>query len=152
MAWKPTLPKLRSLWKKWDTNINIIDLAITISREKYVNTFYPSDFDCNNDLHKMALGDYEKEMGLLSRAKCITEPNNNIRSVQFNDLPLYWLTSVSEKHPQNCVLKNIYYFKFLFQKLDLEGKEIHIILPDNGLHFQDVLKKFILKKFGGLKT
>jgi hypothetical protein len=132
--------------KKWDTNINIIDLAITISREKYVNTFYPSDFDCNNDLHKMALGDYEKEMGLLSRVKCITEPNNNIRSVQFNDLPLYWLTSVSEKHPQNCVLKNIYYFKFLFQKLNLEGKEIHIILPDNGLHFQDVLKEFILKQ------
>jgi hypothetical protein len=132
--------------KAFGNAISIFDFTASISKEVFANTFYPSDFDPSNDLHKAAIADYKKEMGLLSQIKYVADPNSNIRSIQFDSLPLYWLTSVSEKHPQNCVLKNIYYFKFLFQKFNLKEKKIYIILPDNGLHFQDILKEFILKQ------
>mgnify|MGYP001549412452 CR=1 FL=1 len=124
----------------------IYDFTASISKEIFGSTFYPSDFDNTNELHITAIADYKREMGLLSRIKVVNDVKRSIRSIKFDELPLYWLTSVSEKHPQNCVLKNVYYFKFLAPKLNLEKEDISIILPDNGLHFQDSLKEFISKK------
>ena len=132
---------LSSLTEKELNEIKILDFAANIDKEKYKQAQFPSDIDFNNELHKIALRNYIEEMGLVSCAKDLKK--GSIRNIEINNLSLYWLTTISEKHPQNCALKNLYYFKYISSKMNLEESEISIILPSSALHFQSVITSFL---------
>ncbi|MBI2722912.1 MAG: hypothetical protein HYX39_12125 [Bacteroidetes bacterium] len=123
----------------------ILDFASTISKDKFNSVIYPSDLDKDNEIHKIALNDYVHEMGKTSLAKHIGRSQKDIRSLNYDGLSLYWLTAFSEKHPQNCVLKNVFYFKHLSDKLK-PAENITIILPSTGLHFSNSLQTYLIKK------
>ena len=90
---------LSSLTEKELNEIKILDFAANIDKEKYKQAQFPSDIDFNNELHKIALRNYIEEMGLVSCAKDLKK--GSIRNIEINNLSLYWLTTISEKHPQN---------------------------------------------------
>jgi len=122
-------------------NCTAIDFALSMEKNAFKNVYYPSKFDEGNHIHKQALFNYVKDMGVLSR----TNGNiGNIRSFHIESLPVYWLTSISEKHPQNCVLKNLYYFMFLWGKINIKCIKIALILPEYGLHFQYTITSFLV--------
>ena len=126
-------------------NAEILDFTATVSKDLNARVFYPSDFDSTNEIHQAAIQDYINEMGLLSR--CYEKgKNKNVRSLMLGGLSLYWLTQVSQKNPQDSVLKNFHYFKFLLPKFSLEEKNILVVLPELCLHFQNAITQFLIKQ------
>jgi len=123
----------------------IVDFTATVSKDLNARVFYPSDFDSTNEIHQAAIQDYINEMGLLSRCYEKGE-NKNVRSLMLGGLSLYWLTQVSQKNPQDSVLKNFHYFKFLLPKFSLEEKNILVVLPELCLHFQNAITQFLIKQ------
>lgn len=128
----------------------IFDFTTTVSKNLNAKVLYPSDRDPDNKLHKEAIKDYINEMGLLSQVRCKLNPAKSIRSFKIFDLPIYWMTPVSQKNPQDSVLKNFYYFKFLLTTFDLKNRKLYIILPGLCFHFRSAITKFLLSH--GLKT
>ncbi len=123
----------------------VLDFASSFAKDALAEVIYPSDLDDKNELHKAALNDYINEMGQVSKALLNNSTDKDIRSVIFEGLPLYWLTDISEKHPQNCVLKNLYYFKFIHSKINYSGKQIAFVLPTSAPHFIGAIKTYVNK-------
>jgi hypothetical protein len=126
------------------TRAEIFDFRLITPRETTARVLYPSDFDTDNSIHKAAIDDYIREMGQLSRLG--PSSGKNIRSIRFQDLSLYWLTPMSQKNPQDSVLKSLHYFKFLSRHLRFENREILVVLPSTELHFQGTVLKYLVAK------
>lgn len=123
--------------------IDILDFTSVVPRHQARKVYYPTDLDPDGHIHKAAISEYIHQMGLLSRA---VDKNNGetIRSIRVLELSLFWLTRISQKNPQDSVLKNFYYFKHLVHKLSLTNKKVIVVLPQICANFQSVLTTFLL--------
>lgn len=122
---------------------NLLDFSGVAEMEKHKSLYFPSDLDPGNILHEKALTKYIQESGRLSTIKVNEE---DLRSFAFKGLPLFWLTSISEKHPQNSVLKNLYYFEQIWEAIKANYTKVAFVLPVYGLHFQSAIKSFVCKQ------
>lgn len=127
---------------KWE-NQTLLDFSATIEIDQSKKVYYPSYFDEGNKLHEKALSNYIEASGRLSR---LTVGNGDIRSFTYLNLPLFWITSIAEKHPQGCIMKNLYYFELIWEKIRMNYSQVAFVLPINGLHHQSAIRNFILKR------
>jgi len=134
---KKTLNQYESAFK-----ICLLDFASVFPKDSIYEVYYPSDIDSNNSVHQSAIDDYIQSMSLLS-LEC--------RDIKINSLPLYWLTDISEKHPQECVLKNLYYFKHIIKNFKIKHKTIAFVLPESATHFQSAIRQFIEANIYGIE-
>lgn len=113
----------------------IFDFTSSFEKDGKHNVLYPSDIDKNNSLHAVALKEYINQMGLVSQTGIINSSGKDIRALLLNQLSVYWLTEISEKHPQNCILKNLFYLKVLFPEIKYQGSDVAMVLPTKAAHY-----------------
>ena len=82
--------------------------------------------DSDNKIEKSSIHEYVNTVGDLSVARLNGE---NIRQLQINGLPIYWLTNFAEKHPFKHWLLAFFFFKgFLKEKPDFFNDFLQVII------------------------
>lgn len=130
----------------------ILDFTSSFDKENKYKVLYPSDVDKNNALHIAALNEYIKQMGFVSQAQLLNITGKDVRSFSLNQLSIYWLTEISEKHPQNCILKNLFYLKLLYPEINYTGSDVAVILPSKAAHYVSAIQFFFENYLKGITT
>lgn len=150
---------------------NILDFSGQFKK----NTVILSEIDNYNNIYKSALQDFVKFSESVSQRKY---KNRHIRNFKFLDLPIYWLTDTSLKHPHLNYILNIFIVKRILENNSNFNKNynitvyfenniniIHYILQDvdksinyvkikknNYLIFPRIIKTFIAISYKILKN
>lgn len=145
---------LNSFVGKLSTNDNILILDFTSSyakNEKH-KVIFPSDIDNDNKYHQVAINNYIEQLGLVSQTAVKGTVDKNIRDYKLDDLSIYWLTEISEKHPQNCILKNLYYLKHIYKSLNYSGTDVAFILPVGNSHYISAIRSYFTQNINTVKN
>jgi hypothetical protein len=129
-----------------DSSINnhYLDFHSKQNEIKSLNNINVESFQYYNESYNKAVKNYTSCISKLSTIKL---GQQHIRSFKLNDLPIYWLTNVSEKHYYHWLMKvlllnqllskNTYFFK--------QFGEINVILPKDLIDTQDFIKDYFTK-------
>ena len=88
-----------------------------------------------------AVKDYTSFISALSTMEI---NNKHIRSYQFNDLPLFWLTQISEKHLHHWMMQAILLKEILTSNSDFfkSYENIYILIPSKLRESQQIIQDF----------
>lgn len=126
----------------FSANEKLLDLTGTISEDSFFSLIDLRKLDNDSEIKSFAISEYIKYIGSLSRSKL---GNRLIRSYQMRQLPVYWLTDISEKHPYYQPILNIFYLKSLILKGRLgneEGGELKVLIPSGSIHYLENIQNF----------
>lgn len=122
-------------------NYSFIDFSGGKFEFNSISSFSARQFDQDNQIEKASIREYVNFVGEFSIQR--DKYGRNIRDIEVNNLPVYWLTSFAEKHPFTHWLFAFFFFKgFVDKKHDFFDvyEKILIIIPVEGKIFNAYLE------------
>lgn len=114
-----------------DIKLDVIDFSDKNFNSEFLNISSARSLDYKNLIEKQSIRDFTYGIGKLSLKSFIYQ-KKDVRQLTINDLPLFWVTRIAEKHPFNNWIYNFFFFKnFIEQKKELftQYLEIHVLFP-----------------------
>jgi len=129
-----------------NTNNYYLDFQGKNKESEDISNINPEEFDNYSNIYNNAVKEYTTVVAELST---VNLGNKNIRSFTFNQLPIYWLTNVSEKHYFHWLMKFFLLKELLTEKIDFfhQYNQIIIVLPNK----YEAVNHLIQKEFDSLK-
>jgi hypothetical protein len=119
--------------QKQDPAQKILDFTGTLSSDKY-NITHIRAIDRNNEIEKRAIKNY---VDFCADISTISVGKTPVRNLKLLDVPVYWLTKISEKHYVFHWGQTLFFLKqILEERIELfeNEKRVLIILPDKFRH------------------
>jgi hypothetical protein len=123
---------------KIDVLINLTKNSTKVQSELKEETISQSEF--YDSISSRSIKDYTSFVSQLSKAKL--NNNKTIRDLQFDKLPIYWLTAFSVKHPYNHWLFNLFLLRNYLIEEASNSHQNYIYLPEKLAYIKEFVSAF----------